>query len=275
MTVGECACPKSPPREKSSPLQGEATPFSPSAGCGLLSQSIHVLPRMDHYRKLQRPHLARWRRTLCPPLHESTSLAALLRHFRSVPGRVAAAVTPYPPFRCRCTPDKESRAFAPRYFILSPCTPKGGLQAARQILSRSVLHSASTSHPLRSCSVSAPFPTHLPRARSPARLFLSLRCSFLTSSLQSQTRKVVSLSGCLCPDSLLGPLALSSSRLGRESKLALLSLRSVGSGLRSVPSWTQTLSAFRSYLPAAYRVCFAPQSSAESSEPSGRQLLRR
>ena len=46
-------------RCRSSPLQGEATPFSPSAGCGLLSQSIHVLPRMDHYRKLQRPHLAR------------------------------------------------------------------------------------------------------------------------------------------------------------------------------------------------------------------------
>ena len=147
-----CACPKSPPREKSSPLQGEATPFSPSAGCGLLSQSIHVLQRMDHYRKLQRLHLARWRRTLCPPLHESTSLAALLRHFRSVPGRVAAAVTPCPPFRCRCTPDKESRASAPRYFILSPCTPKGGLQAARQILSRSVLHSASTTHPLQVCS---------------------------------------------------------------------------------------------------------------------------
>ena len=103
---------------------------------------------MDHYRKLQRPHLARWRRTLCPPLHESTSLAALLRHFRSVPGRVAAAVTP-----CRSqAPDKESRAFAPRYFILSPCTPKGGLQAARQILSRRVLHFASTTHPLQVCS---------------------------------------------------------------------------------------------------------------------------
>ena len=77
---------------------------------------------MDHYRQYQRPHLARWRRTLCPPLHESTSLAALLRHFRSVPGRVAAAVTP-----CRSqAPDKESRASAPRYFILSPCTPIRG-----------------------------------------------------------------------------------------------------------------------------------------------------
>ena len=139
-------------RCRSSPLQGEATPFSPSAGCGPLSWSRNVLPRTDHYRQYQRPHLARWRRTLCPPLHESTSLAALLRHFRSVPGRVAAAVTPYPPFRCRCTPDKESRAFDPRYFILSPCTPKGGLQAARQILSRSVLHSASTTHPLQVCS---------------------------------------------------------------------------------------------------------------------------
>ena len=144
-----------------------------------------------------------------------------------------------------------------------PVSPGGGTSSSL-ILSRSMLHSAD-----------APFRTHLPRARCQARLFLSLRCSFLTSSLQSQTRPEVSLSGCLCPDSLLGPLALSSSRLGRESKLALLSLRSVGSGLRSVPSWTQTLSAFRSYLPAAYRVCFATQSSAESSEPSGRQLLRR
>ena len=61
---------------------------------------------------------------------------------------------------------------------------------ARQILSRRVLHSASTTHPLRSCSVSAPFLTPLPRARSPARLFLSL-----LTSLQSQTRKKVSLSG--------------------------------------------------------------------------------
>ena len=191
MTGSGSAWPKSSPREKSSPLQGEATPFSPSAGCGLLSQFRNVLPRMDHYRQCQRPHLARWRRTLCPPLHESTSLAALLRHFRSVPGRVAAAVTP-----CRSqAPDKESRASAPRYFILSPCTPKGGLQAARQILSRRVFHSASTTHPLRSCSVSAPFRTHLPRARSQARLFLPLRCSFLTSSLQSQTRPEVSLSG--------------------------------------------------------------------------------
>ena len=50
----------------------------------------------------------------------------------------------------------------------SPC-----FITARQILSRSVFHSASTTHPLRSCSVSAAFPTPLPRARSPARLFLT------------------------------------------------------------------------------------------------------
>ena len=137
-------------------------------------------------------------------------------------------------------------------FYKPPVSPGGGTSSSL-ILSRSVLHSAN-----------APFRTHLPRARCTARLFLTL-------SLQSQTRQ----RKLLCPDSLLGPLALSSSRLGRESKLALLSLRSVGSVLRSVPSWTQTLSAFRSYLPAAYRVCFAPQSSAESSEPSSRQLLRR
>ena len=55
---------------------------------------------------------------------------------------------------------------------------------ARQILSRSVFHSATTTHSLRSCSVSAPFPTPLPRARRTARLFLSL-----LTSLQSQTRQ--------------------------------------------------------------------------------------
>ena len=38
-------------------------------------------------------------------------------------------------------------------------------------------------------SADAAFRTHLPRARCIARLFLSLRCSFLTSSLQSQTRQ--------------------------------------------------------------------------------------
>lgn len=38
-----------------------------------------------------------------------------------------------------------------------------------------------------------------------------------------------------CPASLLGPLALPSSRLGKAGKPALLSLRIVGSPLRSVP----------------------------------------
>ena len=111
---------------------------------------------------------------------------------------------------------------------------------ARLILSRRVFHSASTTHPLRSCSVSASFPTHLPRARSPARLFLPL-------SLQSQTRNVVSLSGCLCPDSLFAA--------------AVSSLV------------TQRLSAFRSCLAPAYRLCYAPRLSAESSEPSGKGFV--
>ena len=58
-----------------------------------------------------------------------------------------------------------------------PVSPGGGTSSSL-ILSRSVLHSAD-----------AAFRTHLPRARCIARLFLSLRCSFLTSSLQSQTRQ--------------------------------------------------------------------------------------
>ena len=46
------------------------------------------------------------------------------------------------------------------------------------------------------------------------------------------------------------------------------------SPLRSVPSLPQRLSAFRSCLPPAYRLCFASQSSAESPEPSSKEFLR-
>ena len=145
------------------------------------------------------------------------------------------------------------------------------------LLARSSPEVCSIPLPLHTRCAPVPCPLHSPhifRGLAPQRdcSFRALR-SFLTPALQSQTRRWYRCAMCLCPDSLLGPLALSSSRLGRESKLALLSLRSVGSGLRSVPSWTQTLSAFRSYLPAAYRVCFAPQSSAESSEPSGKGIV--
>ena len=81
---------------------------------------------------------------------------------------------------------------------------------------------------------------NLPRARSQAILFLPL-------SLQSQTRNAVSLSGCLCPDSLFAA--------------AVSSLV------------TQRLSAFRSYLAPAYRLCYAQRLSAESSEPSGKGFV--
>ena len=190
MTVSECACPKSPPLLEQAASRGSHALF-PVSG---LRTTVVVQERPATYG----------------PLSETSTSQPRSMAADSMPfGRVAAAVTP-----CRSqAPDKESRAFAPRYYLLSPCTPKGGLQAARQILSSSVFHSAATSHPLRSCSVSAPFPTHLPRARSPARLFLPLRCSFLTSSLQSQTRPEVSLSGCLCRAYTLRECSLTSFRV--------------------------------------------------------------
>ena len=78
--------------------------------------------------------------------------------------------------------------------------------------------------------------------------FRALR-SFLTPALQSQTRQAVSLSGCLCPVTLF---------VAAVSSLV-----------------TQRLSAFRSSLAPAYRLCCAPRLYAESSEPYSRQLLRR
>ena len=47
------------------------------------------------------------------------------------------------------------------------------------------------------------------------------------------------------------------------------------SPLRSVPSFPQVVTAFRSFLPSADTTCYAPQSSTESSEPSGRLLVPR
>ena len=46
------------------------------------------------------------------------------------------------------------------------------------------------------------------------------------------------------------------------------------SPLRSAPSLPQRLSAFRSCLPPAYRLCYASQTSAESPEPSSKEFLR-
>ena len=91
-------------------------------------------------------------------------------------------------------------------------------------------------------SADAPFHTHLPRARRKARLFLPL-------TLQSQTRRRYRCAMCLCPVTLF---------VAAVSSLV-----------------TQRLSAFRSFLATAYRLCCTPRLSAESSEPSNRQLLRR
>ena len=76
--------------------------------------------------------------------------------------------------------------------------------------------------------------------------FRALR-SFLTTALQSQTRNAVSLSGLFMSGSL--------------------SLAAVSSLV------TQRLSAFRSFLAPAYRLCCAPRLSAESSEPFGKGFV--
>ena len=89
-------------------------------------------------------------------------------------------------------------------------------------------------------SASAPFHTPLPRARRKARLFLPL-------TLQSQTRRWHRCAMCLCP--------------AARFAAAVSSLV------------TQRLSAFRSYLASAYRLCYAPRLSAESSEPSDKGFV--
>ena len=130
-----------------------------------------------------------------------------------------------------------------------PASPKGG----QNLLARSSTDVCSISLPLhiRCAPVACPLHSpHLFRGLAGQRdcSFRALR-SFLTPALQSQTRQAVSLSGCLYPDSLF---------VAAVSSLV-----------------TQRLSAFRSSLAPAYRLCYAPRLSAESSEPSGRQLLRR
>lgn len=91
MVVSECACPKSPPREKAALVRRKA-PLSlilaPRAAFG-------VHPGSATYE----------------PLSEtSTSLPRSMASDSMPFGRVAAAVTP-----CRSqAPDKESKAFAPR-----------------------------------------------------------------------------------------------------------------------------------------------------------------
>lgn len=106
---------------------------------------------------------------------------------------------------------------------------------ARAILSRRVSHSAD-----------APFHTHLPRTRRSARLFLP--CSPFVP--HSGTPVTDSPRGnCLCPVTLF---------VAAVSSLV-----------------TQRLSAFRSFLAPAYRLCCVPRLYVESSAPSSRQLLRR
>ena len=76
--------------------------------------------------------------------------------------------------------------------------------------------------------------------------FRALR-SFLTTALQSQTRQWYRCAICLCPVTLFAA--------------AVSSLV------------TQRLSAFRSFLATAYRLCYAPRLTAESSEPSGKGFV--
>ena len=119
------------------------------------------------------------------------------------------------------------------------------------LLARSSPEVCSIPLPLHIRYAPVPCPLHSPhifRGLAPQRdcSFRALR-SFLTTALQSQTRNAVSLSGYLCPDSLFAA--------------AVSSLV------------TQRLSAFRSYLAPAYRLCCAPRLSAESSEPSGKGFV--
>ena len=91
MTVSECACPKSPPREKAALVRREA----PLSLILAPRTAFAVHPRPATYGPLSETSTS-------PP----RSMAADSMPF----GRVAAAVTP-----CRSqAPDKESRACAPR-----------------------------------------------------------------------------------------------------------------------------------------------------------------
>ena len=91
MTVSECACPKSPPREKAALVRRKAPLFL------ILAPLTAFAVPLPHPTLL--PSVRIWTTTL-------RSWAADSMPF----GRVAAAVTP-----CRSqAPDKESRAFAPR-----------------------------------------------------------------------------------------------------------------------------------------------------------------
>ena len=182
----------------SSPLQGEATPFSPSAGCGPLSWSITASHAMtvSAYMRVRSPldggglYALRAGRCGC----DSLSLAGSRQRVKSLRSSERLRLVFY---------------------------------TARSILSRSVFRCA----PHTSSEGSQKSETG-PYAIAP-----------VTDSPE------VSLSGWMCPDSRF---------VAAVSSLV-----------------TQRLSAFRSFLAPAYRLCCAPRLSAESSEPSSRQLLRR
>ena len=132
-------------------------------------------------------------------------------------------------------------------FYYPPAPPKGDFN----LLARSSTEVCSIPLPLhiRCAPVSCPLHSaHIFRGLA-AKRDCSLRAlrSSLTTALQSQTRRWYRCAMCLCPAALFA------------------------AAVSSIV--TQRLSAFRSYLAPAYRLCYAPRLSAESSEPSGKEAV--
>ena len=157
---------------------------------------------MDHYRKLQRPHLARWRRTLCPPLHESTFLATLLRHFRSVPGRVGIGCDSLSSAALQIKSQEPSLRGILYY---PPAPPMGDLM----LLARSSPEVCSIPLPLHTRCAPVPCPLHSPHIfRGLAAKRVSdqpTRNPYRISVLWSFTRRRYRYAMCLCPVTLFRP----------------------------------------------------------------------
>lgn len=179
----------------SSPLQGEASPFSPSAGCGPLSWSRGVLPRNDRQCEYGPQLSARGRRTLCP---SGGSLRLWLLVARRLPTK-----SQKPSLLGKASP-------CHLYCSLDPHLMCAALRSA-----------------------------HIFRGLAGKR-----DCSFRYRSSHRLARGKIYVRQCYSP-------------------------------LRSVPSFPLAVTAFRSSLPSADTACSAPQSSTESSEPSGRLLVTR
>ena len=81
--------------------------------------------------------------------------------------------------------------------------------------------------------------------------------------------------GCAFVKSFKGSQESETASCGRRLARGRIYVRQRYSSLRSVPSFPQVVTAFRSSLPSAATTCYAPQSSTESSEPSGRLLVPR